>query len=155
MNWDVHTPFTHTPLWTKAFTTHLPTLHELRYSQPAYLHALKWCMNPIHQYSSILRSEKFVDQYILNWDVCNPFTYTLNEVFGACWHASLYWDMCNLLAYTSWTAMFTICWYVCPEMKCLHTVYLYFLKWDVCKLTKGYLTFRHQNFLLNFSTPCI
>jgi len=136
MNWDVQTPFTYTPLWTEAFTTHLPILYELRNSQPAYLHALKWCLNPIQQYSSILRCEKFVDQYILNWNVCNLFIYTLRCLEPVDMQAQ-YWDMCNLVAYTSWTAMFIICWYVCPKMKCLHTVYLYFLTWDVCKLLKG------------------
>jgi hypothetical protein len=95
LNWGIHNPFTYTT-WIEIFT-------------PAYLHALKWCLNPIHQYSSALRCEQFVDQYILTWDVCNLFTYTLRCLEPADMQA-LYWDTCNLLAYTSWTAIFIICW---------------------------------------------
>jgi hypothetical protein len=134
MNWDVQTPFTYAPLWTEALTTHLPILHKLRYSQPAYLHDLKLCLNPIHQHSSILRCEQYVDQYIPNWNVCNLFAYTLTEVFGTCWHASpvlrhvqpvslhfLNWDVHNLLIRLPWNEMLAHCLPMLPEVRCLET----------------------------------
>jgi hypothetical protein len=142
-NWDVQTPFPYTPLWTKAFTTHLPILNDSRYSQPAYLHALKWCLNPIHQYSSVLRCEQFGDQYILNWDVCNLFKYTLTEVFGTCWHASpvlrhvqpvnLHFLNCNvhnLLIHLPWNKMIAHCLPILMTANCWKVS----LNWDIKSL---------------------
>jgi hypothetical protein len=117
-NWGIHNPCTNTPLWketftnpityttwTEIFTTCLPKCPEMR------------CLNPIRQYSSILRCEQFV----YNTSLTKMFATSLPTLEQRCSEPAemqlLYWhvqpvsshflncDVHNLLIHLPWNEM--------------------------------------------------